>query len=371
MRSEQTAYLERLDHLRLLAAALVVCFHAFHRHVGTLRPDNPLLSLIDEGHTGIGLFMVISGFIFAVISHGARIDYLGFLRNRVIRIYPLFLFGVFLTLTISTYNEHRNYGFATLLEWVIPFRASTVSDSTHFVQLWTIWVEFQFYLVFPFLKEFGDRYGARYLWAVILLMVAIRAAIFVLYGSVRFVAYESIFGRMDQFLIGMLAARVWLARPARFASPLHLVPAAIAVLALVHWFNRQGGHVRMDAAWWIVWTTAEGLAWAWVLLAWLGCRWRAPAPLEAALARLGAMSFSVYVMHNFVLAVIDSQIGVLAFSADPVRAAAWNAVLVALPLALLAAWPTYALIERPFLSLRKRYIDTPARFAERRIKEDG
>lgn len=356
MRSEQTEYLERLDHLRLLAAALVVCFHAFHRQVGTLRPDNPLLSLIDEGHTGIGLFMVISGFIFTVITYGAQVEYLGFLRNRLIRIYPLFLFGVFLTLTISTYNEHTNYGLATFLEWVIPFRASSVSASTHFVQLWTIWVEFQFYLLFPFLKVFSERYGSRYLWGLIALLVAVRAAIFLLYGSVRFVAYESIFGRMDQFLIGMLAARLWLDRPARFGHPLHLPAAALAAIGLVHWFNRQGGHVRMDAAWWIAWTTVEALAWAWVMLAWLGFRPRPLPALERVLARIGAMSFSVYVMHNLVLAVIDKSIGVLPLSADPVRAAALQAVLVALPLALLAAWPTYALIERPFLGLRGRYI---------------
>ncbi len=356
MRSEQTAYLERLDHLRLLAAVLVVCFHAFHRHVGTLRPDNPLLSLIDEGHTGIGLFMVISGFIFAVITDGSQVDYWRFLRNRVIRIYPLFLFGVFLTLTISTYNEHRNYGLATFLEWALPFRAATVSESTHFVQLWTIWVEFQFYLLFPFLKVFGERYGPRYLWALIALMIALRAVIFVLYGSVRFVAYESIFGRMDQFLIGMLAAGIWLRRPARLGNPLFLAVALAAVLALLHWFNRQGGHVRLDANWWIVWTTLEGLAWAGVMLAWLGCRWRAPASLEAGLARLGAMSFSIYVMHNLVLALVDKTIGVLPFSQDPVRAAALNAVFVATPLALAAALPTYLLIERPFLLLRGRYI---------------
>ncbi|MFO1199742.1 MAG: acyltransferase [Burkholderiaceae bacterium] len=355
MRSQQTPYLERLDHLRLLAAALVVAFHAFHRYVGVLRPDNPLLSLVDEGHTGIGLFMVISGFIFAVIADGREIGYWGFLRNRLIRIYPLFLFGVFLTLTISTYNEHRNYGFATFLEWALPFRASTVSDSAHFVQLWTIWVEFQFYLIFPFLHRFAQRYGARYLWGLLLLLVAVRAGVYEIYGSVRFVAYESLFGRLDQFLVGMLAARLWLARPGRLAHPAHVVPAALAVLALVHWFNRQGGHVRLDAAWWIAWTTVEAFAWAWLMLAWLGCRWRAPAALERGLAAMGAVSFSVYVMHNFVIAILDKLLGAPNWTGDPVRDAALFAVGVAVPCALLAAWPTYLLIERPFLALRGRY----------------
>lgn len=358
MRTEQTPYLERLDHLRLLAASLVVCFHAFHRHVGDLRPDNPLLSLIDEGHTGIGLFMVISGFIFTVIADGARIDYWGFLRNRIVRIYPLFLFGVFLTLTISTYNEHRNYGLATFLEWALPFRASTVGESTHFVQLWTIWVEFQFYLIFPFLKLFSERQGSRYLLGLLLLLMSIRAMIFLVYGSVRFVAYESIFGRLDQFLIGMLAARLWLdgARH-RLGNPLHLLAACAAVLAVVHWFNRQGGHVRLDAAWWIAWPLLEALVWAWLMLAWLGCRRGLSAPIERGLAALGAMSFSIYVMHNLVLAVIDRLAGgVLPLSGNPVRAALLQAVLIALPVTVLAAWPTYRLIERPFLAFRGRYV---------------
>ena len=361
MRTTQASYLERLDHLRLLAAALVVCFHWFHRSVPDLRPNNPLLSLIDEGHTGIGLFMVISGFIFTVITNGARIDYAGFLRNRLLRIYPLFLFGVFLSLTIGTYNEHRNYGFATFLEWVLPFRASTVSESTYFVQLWTIWVEFQFYLLFPFFKAFAERHGARYLVGWIVMLVLIRACIFALTGSVRFVAYESLLGRLDQFLIGMLAAGLYLNLPRVAGNPLHLPAAIVAMLALLHWFNRQGGHVRMDASWWIVWTTAEGLVWAWVMLAWVNFGWRAPRVIESSLAALGAMSFSVYVMHNFVLAVLHKLIGVPALHPDPIAAAAISAVVVVLPVVLLAAWPTWMLVERPFLSLRGSYLRTDTR----------
>lgn len=126
MQTTQHAYLSRLDHLRFFAAALVVLFHYFHTQIGDLRSGNPLISLVDEGHTGIALFMVISGFIFTLIAGNRHIRYAGFLKNRILRIYPLFVFAVFLQLFISTYNDHRNYGLLQLLSWLIPFRSETV-----------------------------------------------------------------------------------------------------------------------------------------------------------------------------------------------------------------------------------------------------
>ena len=151
MQTEQRSYLSRLDHLRFLAASLVVLFHFFHHTQGDLRSGNPLVSLIDEGHTGIALFMVISGFIFTVIAGNKDIHYAGFIRNRIIRIYPLLIVAACLQLYISTYNDHRNYGFIQLLGWLFPFRSETIGLSPYFQQMWTIWVELQFYLLFPFL----------------------------------------------------------------------------------------------------------------------------------------------------------------------------------------------------------------------------
>ena len=122
MRSAQPGeYVARLDHLRFYAAVLVLLFHFFHRYVGDMRANNALLSLVDEGHTGVGLFMVMSGFIFTLLAREREVVYWAFLRNRLIRIYPLFVFAVLLSLFIGTYNEHRNYGFDALVGWLMPF----------------------------------------------------------------------------------------------------------------------------------------------------------------------------------------------------------------------------------------------------------
>ena len=369
MQTTQHAYLSRLDHLRFFAAALVVLFHYFHTRQGDLRSGNPLISLVDEGHTGIALFMVISGFIFTLIAGNRHIHYAGFLKNRVLRIYPLFVFAVFLQLFISTYNDHRNYGFLQLLSWLIPFRSETVPLTPHFVQLWTIWVEFQFYLIFPFLLAFTRRSGSRYLWAWLGLLVLMRALVFATSGSVRFIAYETIFGRLDQFIIGMLLARLWQARTPHGAgsppghSPLWLALASLAVLLGLHLFSRKVGFTDLASPFWIIWPGLEAALWAAFLWAYLQTRWPGPLALrrgvDRLLASLGAISFSIYVMHNLVIAAFKAQLPGLATGAGPVADALATGALLVLPAVLAVAAVTYHLIERPFLALRGPYLADP------------
>jgi len=47
------------------------------------------LALLDEGHTGVALFMTLSGYLFAKLLDGKTIDYAAFLWNRALRLFPL------------------------------------------------------------------------------------------------------------------------------------------------------------------------------------------------------------------------------------------------------------------------------------------
>jgi peptidoglycan/LPS O-acetylase OafA/YrhL len=240
----------------------------------------------------------------------------------------------------------------------VPFRSETVPLSQYFVQLWTIWVEFQFYLLFPFLHAFALRYGQRYLLALIGLFILMRALVFLATGSVRFLAYETIFGRMDQFLIGMLAAHVYVRRPGLAANPLWLPAAALAAVGGIHLFSRGIGYTDLQHPGWIVWTTVEGLLWAGVLLAYLNARIALPRALDRALAALGAASFSIYVMHNLVIAVLKRHVGLLPIGGDTFTQALWTGLFVAMPAVLAVAALTYLLIERPFFPYRRPYVKT-------------
>lgn len=359
MRSSTSFYLSRLDHLRFYAAALVVLFHYFVRFVPNTAFQNPLGSLLNEGHVGIGLFMVISGFIFSVLTGNREVSYSGFVFNRFVRIYPLYTFAVVLAVTMMVYQKMQtNLGIFDILAWLFFFRPPTIVEIPHFVHLWTIPVEFSFYLLFPFLHTFFLRYGARYFLGLIALLLLVRAGIYVEYGTVRYVAYETLFGRLDQFLIGYMAG--WLYANGRgrafWASPLTLAGSVVVMLAAVNWLNRQGGSLNMDAAWWVFWPDVEGLVWAAVVLAYMHCRWQWPAWLDTPLARLGELSFALYVAHLFVVIVIANTLGLPSLTASTPLNAALTGLLVALPCSLAVAVLLHQLIEKPFLLYRKVYM---------------
>lgn len=364
MYTPKHTYLSRLDHLRFLAASLVVMFHFFHHTQGDLRSANPLVSLIDEGHTGIALFMVISGFIFTVIAGNKDIHYGGFIRNRIIRIYPLLIVAAFLQLLISTYNDHRNYGFLQLLGWLMPFRSETIGLSSYFQQMWTIWVELQFYLIFPFLIMFTRRYGNRYLWGLLSLLLLLRSLVFAASGEVRYLAYETLFGRLDQFILGMLLGRLWLvqgkAEANRSMSCVWLLPASGLVLIGMQLFSNKVGFSEIKSSIWIVWPLIEGALWACFVWVYLQLRWPGPAVMKAkidlGLAGLGSISFSTYVFHNLVLAAYNAHFGILPFTGHERLDVILTGGIIVLPMVMFVATVTYQLIEKPFLRLRRNYV---------------
>ena len=109
------------------------------------------MTVIHEGHTGVALFIVLSGFIFTYDSAGKKIIYLQFLRNRILRIYPLMI--TMTIIGISVFPE--KFTIDGLICTVLPLQntPTALRLGSYSSLFWTIAVEFQFYLIFPFLNE--------------------------------------------------------------------------------------------------------------------------------------------------------------------------------------------------------------------------
>lgn len=362
MQSKNVDYLPRLDHLRLLAALLVVAFHGFHHFLGGWqpRPGQPWLAPVSEGHTGVALFFVLSGFIFMTIAlRGGPPAYLGFMRNRLLRILPLFLFVFMVAISIG-----RDRFQPTDILYLLFTNLGLAPTSWHFVTgpAWSISVEFSFYLVFPFLARFTLERGPGYLLALLVLLAVVKLGAFAASERPTHMFYSTLIGRFDQFLWGMLAAIVWRRHGAWLAARGAWLPAA-AALAVYAALALQARHAsfflpepRQTA--WIWWGSVEALLWAAFALAYMGARLRLPARVDRWLARGGELSFSLYLWHTLVIFIVHHYLGFPRVTGHP----AADLAIIAVPVLVLSigfAWLSYRVIEQPFLALRGRYL--PAR----------
>ena len=77
MKSSTGQYFIALDHIRAVAALLVFIWHFSHAASGypvpfEFTPSFFPLAIFDEGHTGVALFMTLSGYLFAKLLDGKR-----------------------------------------------------------------------------------------------------------------------------------------------------------------------------------------------------------------------------------------------------------------------------------------------------------
>lgn len=358
MQSANLPHQPRLDQIRFLAAGLVFVFHVFHFYYLHWQPasDRPWLGLISEGHTGVGLFFTLSGFLFMLIAlHNPAIDYRQFVRNRFLRIFPLFLTVFVLSISIG-----RDTFRASDILYVFFSNLGQAPTSNSFITgaAWTISLEFTFYLVFPFLGRFALERGPGYLARLLVLMLLFKLGAYGISERSTHMFYSTLVGRFDQFLIGMLAAllyqrhREWLGRHG------HLL-LGIAVCLVVLNSGLQARYAsyflpQPKQLFWVTWSMQEAAGWAFFIIAWTSANLRLPAWLERLLQRGGEISFSFYLLHGLVIYLAYQTLGPLVLTGRVLVDGTVTAIVL-YGVTWLVASLSYETIERPFLGLRKRY----------------
>jgi peptidoglycan/LPS O-acetylase OafA/YrhL len=287
---------------------------------------------------------------------GRDIDYRTFVRNRLLRVGPLYLLVLMLALVVAGGSFSLWGAIQTTLGFG-RFPGGFVAGAFAVV-LWTVGVEVQFYLLFPFFLRLLNSRGPRPLIQFILLMVALRAvaALSAAPGfGYDYLTYYSLVGRIDQFLIGMLAAYAFPRLRARIGRPWVAGLAVTSVLLIIWCFNQMHGTMR-PRLWEVAWGDVEGVAWAAVLTSYVGTTRFGRGRLSAVLAWAGERSYGLYLLHVPVVYVVISRGLGLDLPGGFFVDAAATGVLVVLPGAMALAALSYASVERPFLSLRKRYV---------------
>lgn len=370
MKSQNVSYIPAVDHLRGIAALLVVFYHGTqligHQLLGQPNiplqrwhvTDNPFLSVILEGHTAVALFFVLSGFIFAFGNRDRRLQWVPFIRNRFLRIAPLMI--ALLMLGAAAFPDRFSLaGFTQHL-----MLSSNAKGASNFGPLtsmfWTISVEFQFYLIFPFLLYFAQKRGAAYLRQMIVLVVALKIVAGLTGGNIRDMTYWSLAGRLDQFFFGMLLGLSYRPGVVRLAigRTVLLAISATVVMATLYFFHAKLGGWASETWLKLFWPTVEAACWALFVFAWLEWARGMNESISRLLCGLGAVSYSVYLLHFAVIDIILRK--KLFIECDSVLQTAFATVAVyVVPATVGLSALTFRLIEEPFLELRVRYSPQP------------
>jgi len=358
MRSSSGAHFIALDHVRALAAFFVFAWHFTHHatngypvpldYVPALFP----FSVLDEGHTGVALFMTLSGYLFAKLLDGKSIDYSAFIWNRALRLLPL-LVVVILIVGIKKFVSGES----------LSSYAYSIAKGALFPSLpnggWSITVEFHYYIILPLFLWMLTKSKLLPL-SIIVAAIALRLFIYHEKGEIQSLAYWTIIGRIDQFALGMLVYQF-----RSYLAYRHVI-ALLTIMAfmMIYWyFDLQGGFYQnpsypSPSPLWIILPTIEGIAYA-IGIAWYDNSFsHSTSGLSKFIGRIGEYSYSIYLLHFFVVfhaaRLVNERIMDIS---NFYLACLWS--LVFFVLMMIPGYVSFRFIEAPFLKLRKRYVKIP------------
>lgn len=336
------SYRPDIDGLRAVAVLAVILFH-FNE------------ALLPSGFLGVDVFFVISGFVITGSlarhqEHRLRPFLLQFYARRVKRLLPLLIVCVLLTslvgaLVVTPGSEEATatwqtgvaalFGAGNLVLHARQFDYFAPTTGLNlFTHTWSLGVEEQFYLLFPFIV-FASGFargapggGRRLAWPLLLLSGASLVGWLVLNQRDPGLAYYLFPVRFWEMAAGALAYLAWRARPvaAWLALPLPTVPLALALLVLL----------ALPKAFATLATVAAVAVTA--LLLWgltpdqITTRLLSTAPMR----EIGLLSYALYLWHWSVLSLSAWTVGI-----HP-----WTVPFQLALIALLAVW-SHRCIENP------------------------
>ncbi len=236
-------YIKSLDGVRAVAILLVMTYHAEINHYGW---------------AGVQLFFVMSGFLITGILWNERkkkepisAKFKSFWIRRSLRIFPLY-FGYLFVITIA----YLLFKFPSYFETYFPYLITYTTNFTRllpdwqgnplFTHLWSLAIEEQFYLIFPFFILLGSPKFIR----VFLILVLIFSPIFRYFlgnhylnmGLETEVAADAVnfhtLSHMDSFcfggLIPVFALNKKIKKPLRLFFIIFLIAIAVGVINFLH-----------------------------------------------------------------------------------------------------------------------------------------
>lgn len=318
---------------RGLAAWMVVCAHYWAGAQGAW-------TVLRFTFTGVDLFFVLSGFVFAPYFFGRPLVSRAFALRRFFRIYPTYLLALGVYFGMVWWQ-----GGALAYVWqhlVFAYLQSREMAFYYNPVFWSLPSEVEFYLLLPLLAKFARR-GMGYFVVLGLAALVLRALLgYASDAQAQNAAYiwmHHLPGMLIEFLFG---AGAWFLSEQglrRLPRAVLLVAGVVLWLVLAAWFGRAGD-VGVDASWargQMGWLAA--LCFAAMVAATVGAHAAPHVALVSAAVWAGRLSYGSYLFHIAALRVVQAA------------APSWGTAGVTTAgaaLTLVLAWVGYKFWENPW-----------------------
>ena len=363
-----SGYRPELDAVRFIAFLVVFLHHLLAPFKAAIEASTLpgglqalLVAAINAGARGTALFFALSGYLITQLLLAERaatgtVSIRRFYARRILRIWPLYLAAIGLGLAVALMVHAPNQRAWPI--WFLLLAGNVYTGlfgfpSNSMFQLWSISIEEQFYLVWPWAARAISRFG---LFLVCFALILLSNATLFELGQTHATSDPAIgtnsLVEFEMFAVGILLAL----RPQKVRRPHVAVGILQALAGIALWiegtsmlgtamlpsFAISAGRFILIAAY-----AAFALGSAALLDGF--CR-IGGAVIPRSLAYLGRISYGLYVFHILAIAVAGALAGPLT---SPAHVAAY--CLGAFLLTVAAAVLSYTYFEAPFLRLKRRF----------------
>ena len=247
-----TRHVDTCDGIRAAAIMIVAWFHIWQQ--SWLYPGLDLFGehisfdpLVRSGYMWVDIMILISGFCLALpwsrlrYEGGSRPNVLDFYAKRLIRIHPSYMLAVAVMFAVAlatgAYHSTRHLRLDLLshMTYTHTFFYDAYYASNLGGALWTLVIELQFYLIFPFIAREFLKSPTMTIAAMIATALAVRGYIADAYSDVS-LYFNQLPAYLDTFALGMLAAEVHVGLSKRRHNALTRIVCSVGCLVVIALF---------------------------------------------------------------------------------------------------------------------------------------
>ena len=349
MQLSNSIHLPGLNGLRAIAALSVMWNHTFQSTFGNWGIEGFQLPVVADGVT---MFFVISGFLITYLllneqekNHNISIP--KFYMRRILRIWPIYYVYMAIALIVtSTWND-SNIWYYCFFGANIPF--FLMAGIWPIVHYWSIGVEEQFYLFWPWLVK-GTLGKTKKLLTVAISLCAVwlicKWGIYLAWGATTAYRFFAV-TRFDCMMIGAIGAILYFTQSGWFNRLLGDRIIGAVCLFVLFFSQTWAGYVPAPIRTQVI-----------ALLALVCIMSQLHTPiinLENMLCDfVGKISYGIYIIHPLLIFLLSGLYRGCGFQLSNVIATVFIYSFITLA-TILIAWLSYRFYESPFLRMKNRF----------------